>query len=68
METAKRKGGMRFREFGNFNLAMLAKHLWMIITRPHSLVARVLKKNILDLGMLWRQALKVIHLICGETF
>jgi hypothetical protein len=39
----KNEGGMGFRDFQSFNLAMLAKHIWRMISTPDSLCARVLR-------------------------
>jgi hypothetical protein len=39
----KKEGGMGFRDFQSFNLAMLAKHIWRLISNPDSLCARVLR-------------------------
>ncbi|KAL8124124.1 hypothetical protein AgCh_011939 [Apium graveolens] len=36
-------GGMGFRDFRDFNLAMLGKQGWRFIKNPHSLVSRVFK-------------------------
>lgn len=39
----KKAGGMGFRNFRYFNIAILGKQLWRIATNPHSLVSRLYK-------------------------
>lgn len=39
--TAKRQGGMGFRDLRSFNLALLAKNGWRILNNPESLVGQI---------------------------
>ena len=48
----KNEGGMGFRDLYSFNLAMLAKQCWRLITNPDSLVAKVLKAKYYPNGTL----------------
>ncbi|KAK9190098.1 hypothetical protein WN943_018699 [Citrus x changshan-huyou] len=39
----KGHGGLRFKQLHSFNIALLGKQVWNILTRPKSLMAKVLK-------------------------
>jgi hypothetical protein len=43
MTLPKAKGGLGFRDLHTFNLSMIAKQGWNIMTKPHTLVARLYK-------------------------
>jgi hypothetical protein len=43
MTHPKSQGGMGFRDLHAFNMAMIAKQGWSIMTKPHTLVARLYK-------------------------
>ncbi|MCI14198.1 RNA-directed DNA polymerase (Reverse transcriptase), partial [Trifolium medium] len=43
MAYPKALGGMGFRDLHSFNLAMIAKQGWNIMTKPHTLVAKLYK-------------------------
>lgn len=45
MTKPKNRGGMRLRDIGISNQALLAKHTWRILHNPHSLLARTLKEK-----------------------
>ncbi|XP_074337026.1 putative mitochondrial protein AtMg00310 [Apium graveolens] len=53
----KSTGGMGFHDFRDFNMAMLGKQGWRLVTNPNSLVGRVFKAryypqgNFLDSGL-----------------
>ncbi|KAH1131617.1 hypothetical protein J1N35_002995 [Gossypium stocksii] len=49
----KDEGGMEFRNFNSFNIALLAKQGWRLLRNPNSLLARTLKaKYFKDLDFL----------------
>ena len=45
MGRPKREGGMGFRNFKDFNIALLAKQCWWLIHEPDSLWAQVLNES-----------------------
>lgn len=57
MATDKEEGGLGFRNFQDFNLALLAKQLWRLITKPNLLMSKVMKgKYFPQGGLLHAQA------------
>lgn len=44
----KKVGGMGFRNFRDFNIAMLGKQLWRLATNTQSLVSRLYKARYYD--------------------
>lgn len=38
LKMSKFEGGMRFQDLKAFNATMLAKQLWRVLSRPHTLV------------------------------
>ena len=40
-----KEGGLGFRDLHLFNLALLGKQGWNLLTKPHTLVARVFKEK-----------------------
>lgn len=51
------KGGMSFRNFQAFNLAMLSKQVWRLILNPNSLVAKIYKARYYPQGDVFRAKL-----------
>ncbi|KAL0298520.1 UNVERIFIED_CONTAM: putative mitochondrial protein [Sesamum radiatum] len=74
MCRSKLEGGLGFRNLEAFNLALLAKQLWRLLSRPESLVCRVLKAKYFphthlfdaQLGarpsFTWRSIMAALHL------
>lgn len=50
LSKSKAEGGMGFRRLHAFNLAMLGKQAWKLVTQPDSLVAKVLKARYFPTG------------------
>ena len=46
----KKEGRLKFRDLRLFNLALLRKQGWNLLTKPHTLVARVFKEKYFPLG------------------
>lgn len=75
MTKSKKDGGLGFRDLHGFNLAMLAKQAWRILTEPESLCARVLKARYFPntsiveaqanpgISYTWRSILKGVELL-----
>lgn len=76
MSVPKMVGGMGFRRLHEFNLALIAKQGWRLLTAPHSLFAKIDKaryypdSNFLDLGLgsspsfIQTGVMKVLPLFC----
>lgn len=54
---SKVDGGLGFRDFERFNLAMLAKQLWRLYIYPDSLLARTLKARYFPKSDIWNTGL-----------
>jgi hypothetical protein len=71
----KREGGLGFRDLYGFNMAMLARQAWRMLTAPDSLCARVLKAKyfpntsilkaqpVAGMSYTWRSILKGLELL-----
>ncbi|KAK4399546.1 putative mitochondrial protein [Sesamum angolense] len=57
---SKVQGGLGFRDLQAFNLAMLSKQLWRIISKPDSLLCRVLRARYFPYGHFFRHRLDAI--------
>jgi hypothetical protein len=68
MTKSKKEGGLGFRDLYGFNLAMLARQAWRMLTNPESLCAKVLKaKYFPNRSILEPRQVQVFH-IHGEAF
>ncbi|XP_019166949.1 PREDICTED: uncharacterized protein LOC109162719 [Ipomoea nil] len=73
----KKYGGLGFKELHAFNLAMLGKQAWRLLTKPESLVSRIFKARYYPKGSFfdacignnpsfcWRSIMAAQELICG---
>jgi ribonuclease HI len=75
LTRAKKEGGLGFKDLHAFNLAMLAKQGWRLLTNPESLSAKVMKakyypnssllqaEEMSGISYAWRSILKGIELL-----
>ena len=75
LTRTKREGGLGYKDLHAFNLAMLAKQRWRLLTKPDSLCARVMKARYFPntsvlqaeyqngISYAWRSVLKGINLL-----
>ncbi|XP_019171081.1 PREDICTED: uncharacterized protein LOC109166643 [Ipomoea nil] len=73
----KKYGGLGFKDLCAFNLAMLGKQAWRMLTKPESLVARVYKARYFPKGTFfdaqmgnnpsfyWRSIMAAKSIVCG---
>jgi hypothetical protein len=67
MACPKEDGGLGFRDFQMFNMAMVAKQGWNMINKPNSLVAKIFKARFLGPLYLIR-ILAIILVLLGEVY
>jgi hypothetical protein len=66
----KAQGGLGFRNFEVFNMAMVAKQAWNIVQNPNSLAANLIKarydiSHILYLKLLWNKMVALFGVVFG---
>ena len=54
MSEVKSAGGLGFRDLHEFNLALLAKQLWRILTKPNLLVSKLFKAKYFKGASIWK--------------
>ncbi|XP_071933651.1 uncharacterized protein [Coffea arabica] len=54
LSEVKAEGGLGFRDLHEYNLALLAKQLWRILTRPNLLMSKVIKARYFKGVSLWK--------------
>ena len=68
MACPKEFGGMEFRNFKAFNLAMVAKQGWSFMSKPESLVTRVFKSRYFPRSSFWVLNLVITRALPGGVF
>ncbi|XP_027177900.1 uncharacterized protein LOC113777055 [Coffea eugenioides] len=67
LSEVKQNGGLGFRDLENFNLALLAKQLWRILTRPNLLVSKILKAKYFKGTSIWKMKGKRTDSWCWKS-
>jgi hypothetical protein len=68
MGRTREKGGLGFRDFENFNLALLAKQGWRLLHNTESLVAKIYKKKILSQWYFSGNSSRKVSFLCMEEY
>jgi hypothetical protein len=69
MTLPKAQEGMRFRDLHAFNLAMIAKQGWNIMTKTHTLVAKLFKAKYFPNSSLFESKIgHNLNYMLGEVF
>ena len=68
MGRTREKGGLGFRDFENFNLALLTKQGWRLLHNTESLVAKIYKEKYYPNGTFWKLLLEGLLLMHGGVY